>query len=201
MLGLFLVVAAAELGKAGRPGETRGSFWLALAGAAWVKPEGLVVLSVAAVLLPVWCRVAGRDWASGKRLAGHALLAAVMVVPWYLWAHAQGGGSVAGWNKERAEMMSKTLVSVIFSDWRATGILVWMILPLLYRMSRGADWRAGVFAVMAASLLLGAIARMLSSSADPLLYVEALPRIFWLPGLLCFLAVCSPNLQIRPSSP
>ena len=67
LLALCLCLALADVTGRESPGEVGLSFWLLLAGAAWVKPEGAAVFALAAVALPLLVWRQGRDGRAALR--------------------------------------------------------------------------------------------------------------------------------------
>jgi hypothetical protein len=202
MLGFFIALAAGCLGTVDRAAETPWFFWMAMAGAAWVKPEGLVALGTAVLMLPLGAWLADRDGHGAKRLLVQATITSAFAFGWYAWANLKGPGgeSMGGWPTERAESVIREIGRAVVSDWRSTGVLVWVLPPLLFRFARRFDWRALVLLGMALALISGSILRMIFSASEITYYVEALPRIFWLPGLLCLLALFFTNPRIQPTT-
>ena len=203
LLALFVCLALADVTGRRHASGVGGSFWLLLAGAAWVKPEGVALFALAAVALPFLAWKGGGGWRGAwcqARWAGAVGMLAV--APWWAYVALAGGlggegGGAMDWGRLAA--LWPEVGRQLWPGWRDGSLVGWVLVPALAMALMRRDWRSGLCLFLAGGLVLGACAQMVFSSVSLEMYFQVFPRIFWLPAVVALFA-CFPPPEFTSAS-
>ncbi len=197
MLALFLCLAMARLRGCASPRQVGIWFWLLLAGAAWIKLEGAVLYLVALLAMPLLDaetrknpRASLRVWIPGW------LVGLVLVAPWwaYAWMARAPAGDMPGqpWDFQRFLVLGHAMLGRAMPGFPNAAGFGWLLPALLVATLVFRDWPR-VFGLLLVLAFLAGILATGTFSPEPVdWFVRALPRLLWIPGILCLAALLPP---------